>query len=290
MTTGHVLVSGASTGIGAACAQHLAGLGFNVFAGVRKAEDAARISGARIEPVMLDVTDDASVAAAAEQIRGAVGNSGLAGLVNNAGIAVAGPLEFVDIEDFKRQLEVNVVGVLRTTQAMLPLIRVGNRGRIVNMSSIGGRVAVPLVGPYNASKFALEGMSDTLRRELRPWRIHVAVIEPGAVATPIWDKGIDQSDAIERSGPPEVRERYGEVIDKIREESEKNRTKGVPPSEVAEAVAHALTADRPKTRYLVGRDAKLRGPAAAILSDRAMDAVIGRALGQRKRSQPSTRS
>ena len=283
MSKGFVLVTGASSGIGEATARHLAGLGFNVFAGVRKPADAERVAGDRIEAVTIDVSGDASVANAAEQVAAAVGSSGLTGLVNNAGIAVAGPLEYVDVSDFQRQLEVNVTGVLRTTQALLPLIRTAS-GRIVNMGSIGGRVALPLVGPYNASKFALEGLSDSLRRELRPWGIHVALIEPGAVATPIWDKGVDQAQQIEQSSPPEVRERYGEVIDTIRRESEKNRTEGVPPSEVAEAVAHALTAGRPKTRYLVGRDAKMRAPVARALPDRMMDAAIGRAVGQRKRT------
>ena len=281
MSKGYALVTGTSSGIGEASARHLAGLGFNVFAGVRKSEDGERVAGPRIEPVIIDVTDDASVAAAAETIGAAVGNSGLAGLVNNAGIAVAGPLEFIDIAEFQRQLDVNVTGVLRTTQAMLPHLR-NARGRIVNISSIGGRVAVPLVGPYAASKFALEGMSDSLRRELRPWGMHVALIEPGAVATPIWDKGVDQADEMDRDAPPEVRQRYGEVIDAVRKASEKNRTDGVPPQEVAEAVAHALTADKPKTRYLVGRDAKMRAPMAAIMPDRLMDAAIARALGQRK--------
>jgi NAD(P)-dependent dehydrogenase (short-subunit alcohol dehydrogenase family) len=125
-------------------------------------------------------------------------------------------------------------------------------------------------------------MSDTLRRELRPWGMHVALIEPGAVATPIWDKGVDQAEELERDAPPEVRERYGEVIDAIRKQSEKNRTEGVPPQEVADAVAHALTASKPKTRYLVGRDAKTRGPVAKVMPDRLMDAAIARALGQRK--------
>jgi NAD(P)-dependent dehydrogenase (short-subunit alcohol dehydrogenase family) len=281
VTKGFALVTGASSGIGEACAKHLAGLGFNVFAGVRKQADGERIAGDRIEPVIIDVSDDGSVASASEQVRGAVGNTGLAGLVNNAGIAVAGPLEFVDIAEFQKQLDVNVTGVLRTTQAMLPMIRLA-RGRIVNISSIGGRVAIPLVGPYAASKFALEGMSDSLRRELRPWGMHVALIEPGAVATPIWDKGVDQANELDRDAPPEVRERYGEIIDAVRKESEKNRTEGVPPQEVAEAVAHALTAAKPKTRYLVGRDAKMRGPMAKAMPDRLMDAAISRALGQRK--------
>jgi NAD(P)-dependent dehydrogenase (short-subunit alcohol dehydrogenase family) len=281
VSKGYVFITGTSSGIGEACARHLASLGFNVFAGVRKQADAERAAGPRVEPVIVDVTDDASVAAAVEHIGDAVGSSGLAGLVNNAGIAVAGPLEFLAIEDFQRQLDVNVTGVVRATQAALPLLRLA-RGRIVNMSSIGGRVALPMVGPYAASKFALEGLSDSLRRELRPWGMHVALIEPGAVATPIWDKGIDQANAIERDARPEVRERYGPVIDRIREESEKNRSEGVPPQEVAEAVAHALTASKPKTRYLVGRDAKMRGPVSRLMPDRMMDAAIARALGQGK--------
>jgi NAD(P)-dependent dehydrogenase (short-subunit alcohol dehydrogenase family) len=281
VSNGYVLITGTSSGIGEACARHMAGLGFNVFAGVRKKEDAERVAGPRTEPVIIDVTDDSSVTSAAETIGAAVGNTGLAGLVNNAGIAVAGPLEFIDIGDFQQQLDVNVTGVLRTTQAMLPHLRKA-RGRIVNISSIGGRVAIPLVGPYAASKFALEGMSDSLRRELRPWGMHVALIEPGAVATPIWTKGVEQAQELERDAPAEVRERYGEVIDALRKESAKFATEGSPPQDVAEAVAHALTASKPKTRYLVGRDAKMRGPMAKVMPDRMMDAAIARALGQRK--------
>jgi len=281
VSKGYVLVTGTSSGIGEACARHLASLGFNVFAGVRKQEDGERVAGERIEPVIADVADDTSVASAAETIRSAVGNTGLTGLVNNAGVAVAGPLEFIDVAEFQDQLDVNVTGVLRTTQAMLPMIRQAH-GRIINISSIGGRVAVPMVGPYNASKFALEGLSDALRRELRPWGMHVVLIEPGAVATPIWAKSADRALELERNAPPEVRERYGEVMDAVRKQSEKNQTEGVPPQEVADAVAHALTAPKPKTRYLVGRDAKLRAPMAGVLPDRVMDAAIARALGQRK--------
>jgi NAD(P)-dependent dehydrogenase (short-subunit alcohol dehydrogenase family) len=282
VSKGYVVITGASSGIGEACAIHLAGLGFNVFAGVRKDADAQRIAGPRIEPLIIDVADDASVAAAAEQVRGAVAGAGLAGLVNNAGIAVAGPLEFMPLGEFQRQLEVNVTGVLRSTQAMLPLIRQGGHGRIVNISSIGGRVAAPMVGPYAASKFAVEGLSDSLRRELRPWGIHVALIEPGAVATPIWDKSIAAGDQIRAESPPEAERLYGEVIEAIRKQAQKNAVDGVPPKEVAEAVAHALTADKPKTRYLVGRDAKMRGPMAKLMPDRMMDAAIARVLGQRK--------
>jgi NAD(P)-dependent dehydrogenase (short-subunit alcohol dehydrogenase family) len=281
VSKGYVLVTGTSSGIGEATAHHLAGLGFNVFAGVRKPEDGERVGGARIEPVIIDVADEASVAAAAETVRASVGNTGLAGLVNNAGIGTGGPIEFIPLEDFERTLDVNVTGVVRTTQAMLPLLRLA-RGRIVNISSIGGVVALPLVGPYAASKFAVEGLSDALRRELRPWGMHVALIEPGTVTTPIWDKTIDYTAEIEAGAPPELQERYGEVLDRIRHEVEKNKTNGVPPSEVAEAVAHALTAAKPKTRYLVGRDAKIRARVAQVLPDRMMDAAIARAIGQRK--------
>jgi NAD(P)-dependent dehydrogenase (short-subunit alcohol dehydrogenase family) len=282
VSKGYAVVTGASSGIGEATAKHLAGLGFNVFAGVRNDKDAESVAGARIEPLRIDVTDQASVDAAAAQVSDAVRNAGTAALVNNAGIAVAGPLEYIDIADFERQLDVNVTGVLRATQAFLPLIRQA-QGRIVNISSIGGRVAIPMVGPYAASKFALEGMSDSLRRELRPWGIHVALIEPGAVATPIWGRSAGEAEAMLAEAPPELIERYGDVIEAIRNESEKNKTEGVPPQDVADAVAHALTASKPKTRYLVGRDAKMRAPMAKVMPDRVMDAAIGRALGQRKR-------
>jgi NAD(P)-dependent dehydrogenase (short-subunit alcohol dehydrogenase family) len=282
VSKGYAVVTGASSGIGESSTRHLASLGFNVFAGVRNDADAERVAGARIEPLKLDVTEQASVDAAAAQVAEAVGNVGLAGLVNNAGIAVAGPLEYIDVADFQRQMDVNVTGLLRATQAFLALIRQA-RGRIVNVSSIGGRVALPLVGPYAASKFAVEGMSDSLRRELRPWGIHVALIEPGPVATPIWEKGVVEAQRMLDNAPAELTERYGEVIEAIRNESEKNKTAGVPPQDVADAVAHALTASKPKTRYLVGRDAKVRGAIAKVLPDRAMDAAIGRALGQRKR-------
>jgi len=277
VSRGTVVVTGASSGIGEATAQHLAELGFNVFAGVRKDADGERIAGDRIRPLRLDVADADSIAAAAAQVDGP-----LAGLVNNAGVAVTGPIEFIPIDELRHQLEINVIGQVAVTQAFLPRIREG-RGRIVNISSIGGRVALPLAGPYAASKFAIEAISDSLRRELRPWGIHVAAIEPGAVATPIWEKGTEAANELMDGMPREVMERYGDVIDKLRTETASFGTEGIPPREVAEAVAHALTASRPRTRYLIGRDAKVRARMAKVMPDRVMDAAIGRALGQRKR-------
>jgi NAD(P)-dependent dehydrogenase (short-subunit alcohol dehydrogenase family) len=271
---GAVVVTGASSGIGEACALHLAELGFRVQAGVRKAEDAQRLRDAGLEPLMMDVTDQDSIRAAATQL----GETPLAGLVNNAGVAVAGPLEFIPIDELRRQLDVNVVGQVAVTQAFLPVLRRGG-GRIVNIGSIGGRVALPMLSPYAASKFAMEGITDALRRELRPWGIHVAIVEPGAIATPIWSKSREANEELAKQAPPEAELLYGKLIERIRSESVKAAERGLPPRKVAEAVAHALTASRPRTRYLVGGEAKLRARLSAILPDRAFDALIARALG-----------
>ena len=182
------------------------------------------------------------------------------------------------VDEFRRQLDVNVVGQVAVTQAFLPLLR-SSRGRVVNMSSIGGRVALPLLGPYAASKFALEAVSDALRRELRPFGIEVVVIEPGGIKTPIWDKGNQTADTLADAMPPEADELYGGLVEAIRTESRKiAEERGLPPQAVAEVVEKALTARRPKTRYLVGRDAKFRAAVAKRLPDRTMDAMIGRAL------------
>jgi NAD(P)-dependent dehydrogenase (short-subunit alcohol dehydrogenase family) len=272
---GAVVITGASTGIGEVSATHLSGLGFHVFAGVRKPEDAERARAAGLEPLTLDVTDAGSIRSAVEQ----VGDAPLAGLVNNAGIAVAGPLEFIPVEEFRRQLDVNVVGQVAVTQAFLPALRQA-RGRIVNMGSIGGRVALPLLSPYAASKFALEAITDSLRRELRPWGMQVSIIEPAAIATPIWDKSREANEELAKDAPPEAEQLYGKLIDRIRAETAELARTGLPPIEVAKAVEHALTAEKPKTRYLVGRAAKGRAAAAALLPDRAFDRLIARALGE----------
>ena len=274
MASGVVVVTGASTGIGEATASHLASLGFEVRPGVRKPEDAERLREQGLAPLMLDVTDQASITAA----RSELGDGPLAGLVNNAGIAVSGPLEFLPVDEVRRQLEVNVVGQVAVTQALLPALRRG-RGRIVNISSIGGRVALPLLAPYNASKFALEAISDSLRRELRRFGVEVVVVEPGGVKTPIWDKGNQSADTLIEEAPPEATELYGDMIEAIRAESRKiAQERGLPPGAVAEVVGRALTAKRPRTRYLVGRDAKMRAALAKRVPDRAMDALIVRAL------------
>lgn len=277
---GAVLISGASTGIGRACAEHLDSLGFTVFAGIRRQADADSLRGAgssRRQPVMLDVTESESIGSAMRTVAEA-SPAGLAGLVNNAGISVGGPLEFVAIEEWRHQLEVNFIGQVAVTQAALPALRKG-RGRIVNMTSIGGRLASPFLGPYNASKYALEAVTDALRLELRQFGIEVAAIEPGAVATPIWEKGRASAEQATADMPPEAQQLYGAGIAAISKFIDLGERSGVPPLEVARAVEHALTARRPKTRYVVGRDARTRLVLARVLPTRVMDRLVARAMG-----------
>ncbi len=256
-----VLVTGASSGIGRETAKYLAGRGFRVFAGARKKDEGN---------IIIDVTDRDSVAAAAEAIAAEVGGRGLAGLVNNAGIAVPGPLEFVPIADFERQFAVNVTGQLRVIQAMLPLLRLA-RGRIVNISSIAGRSAMPVMGPYSASKYALEAMSDTLRLELRPWGIKVALIEPGPIQSEIWTK------AGSLRFSPEAEELYPKLLAVGRKALEKAVRMALPAEHVARDIHHALTASRPKTRYLIGANTKSR-IVLEHLPTRLRDWLIARAI------------
>lgn len=280
-SSGAVVVTGASTGIGEATALHLASLGFRVFAGVRKDSDAERLrseGSERLDPVQLDVTDSASIEAAVARI-GETAAGGLSGLVNNAGIAVSGPIEFIPVEELRRQLEVNVVGQIAVTKAFLPMLRKG-RGRVVNIGSIGGRVALPLLGPYAASKFAMEALTDSLRREVKQHGVGVSIVEPGAIATPIWEKSSAAADSLMSEWPAEAEALYGKLIAAVRAEAERIPERGLPPRAVAEAVEHALTARRPKTRYLVGRDAKGRALIARFLPDRVFDRLIARALAR----------
>ena len=260
------LVTGASSGIGAACAARLTGAGWRVFAGVRRKGDAP----AGTQEILLDVTNEDHVRAAAERIEE------LHGLVNNAGIALAMPLEFIPLDELRRQLEVNVIGQVAVTQAFLPRLR-RTRGRIVFVGSIAGRSALPFLGPYAASKHALEAIADTLRLELGPFGVSVSLVQPGTIKTPIWTKSATVADALASDAPAELADLYGERIAAFREVALRRGAKGASAEEVARAVEEALTMERPRTRRLVGLDAKLRA-GVERLPDRLRDRVYERAL------------
>ncbi len=276
MSRPSVVITGASTGIGRATALYLEARGFRVFASVRREKDALSLAGTT--PVVLDVTEPDSIASAYQFVSGALAGEALSGLVNNAGVAVSGPLEFIEMSELRRQFEVNLFGPVAVTQAFLPLLRRAKRGRIVNMSSISGRITAPLLGPYSMSKFALEAFSDALRRELEPFGISVSVVEPGVIKTPIWEKGLDSSKERVARMPARALERYGSRIETLRERAREMSETGTAPEEVAKAVYHALVSDRPKTRYLVGADARLAAKLAWLLPDRALDRLMRRRL------------
>lgn len=280
-----VVVTGASTGIGRATALHLDSAGMRVFAGVRRQQDADDLRRERpgITPLLLDVTDVEQLQAAARTVEAELGpTAGLDGLVCNAGISGGAPAEFVPLADLRRMLEVNVVGVVATIQAFLPLVRRGH-GRIAVMGSIGGRFAAPFLSAYSMSKSAVSALCDSLRGELRPWGIHVALIEPGSIKTPIWDKGLSELDASVKSWPPAAMELYGEVIPRMRRITEQTASRAIPPERVARMVHHALTASRPRTRYLVGADARAQAVIRRV-PDRMRDAMVARMLGAPKKA------
>ena len=271
-----IFITGASTGIGRACALHLDGLGFRVFAGIRKTADGEalrEVASDRLRPMYLDVTDGESIRAAAEIVKATCQADGLSGLVNNAGIVIAGPLEFLPVETLRSQLETNVIGQIAVTQALLELLRRA-RGRIVNMSSVSGRVAAPFLGPYSASKFALEALSDSMRLELRPWRISVSVVEPGPIATPIWKKSRTMTKNMLANLPPQVQELYGPSI-KAAGTWERGMTRDMlSPEVVARAVEHALTSHRPRTRYRIGTAGIVADLVARFAPDRLRDWLL----------------
>jgi NAD(P)-dependent dehydrogenase (short-subunit alcohol dehydrogenase family) len=277
---GAVVVTGSSTGIGRASVLHLDRLGFTVFAGVRKDADGEALRGAgsdRLKPLTLDVTEPEQISAATERVA-QESPGGLTGLVNNAGVGVGGPLELIPIDDFRRQIEVNLIGQIAVTQAFLPALRAA-RGRVVFLSSIGGLNANPYMSPYHASKFGIEGVGDALRQEMRQFGVEVSLVEPGSVATPIWDKGKDSADAIRDRLTPEDERLYGDKVSRMSEVLEKIGARGVPPEQVAEAIGHALTAKRPKTRYLVGADARMTLLMRRLVPDRMRDRIVARAAG-----------
>jgi NAD(P)-dependent dehydrogenase (short-subunit alcohol dehydrogenase family) len=275
-----VVVTGVSSGIGWGCAKVLTGSGFRVFGSVRSQADAERLAqnlGPNFIPLIFDVTDEAGVAAAAKQVDAELGGKTLFGLVNNAGIAVPGPLLYQKIEDFKQQITVNLIGHLIVTQAFAPLLgadraRKGPPGRVVMISSVGGKNASPLLGAYNASKFALEGMSESLRRELIPFGIDAIVVAPGTVATSIWDRP-DAINVAEFAQTP-----YASALAKLKVHMITNARRGLPPEQVAETVKTALTAARPKPRYTVTPD-PIETLVANALPKRVVDHIIAGRLG-----------
>jgi NAD(P)-dependent dehydrogenase (short-subunit alcohol dehydrogenase family) len=280
---GAVVVTGASTGIGEACALHLDKLGFRVFAGIRKAVDGEalrRRASALLVPIRLDISDETEVAQAAQNVLEALQGKGLAGLVNNAGIVVGGMLEFLPLDALRRQLEVNVVGQIGVTQALLPALR-KVQGRIVNISSVGGLIAAPYTGAYSASKFALEALSDALRMELRPWKIHVSIVEPGYIQTPIVGKSLDAAAALQTQLPAEAIQLYGPYLRAVLNSTQRESAQAAPTDVVVKAVVHALTARWPRTRYVVGNHSRFQIGMARLLPERWLDALIVRRMGLR---------
>ena len=275
-----VVITGASTGIGRASALHLDSIGFQVFAGVRKSADGGalkREASPKLTPIILDVTDAASIGNSARTVGDATGGA-LFGLVNNAGIGIRGPLEFVPVADFRRQLEVNLIGQLAVTQAFMPLLRNGS-GRILFVGSASGRLGLPFLGLYAASKSGLESITDTFRKELRPWKIQVSVLICGSVATPIWEKGKAIGKEIDRSLPEHALELYAPGLKTIDGFYDRLGREGMPVEKVTRTVAHALTAKRAKPHYLVGRDARLYSALAKWLPVRLWDWLVARQTG-----------
>ena len=278
---GAVVITGASSGIGAACAKHLDQLGFTVWAGVRRQADGdalVRVASPRLRVVMLDVTDPISVAEAGRTIAEETSGSGLAALVNNAGISVAGPLELLPLADVRMQFEVNVIGALAVTQALLPSLRLA-RGRLINISSIAGLAATPFLGAYCGSKFALEAMSDALRLELAPWGITVSLIEPGAIQSQIWQRATMSATRTLGEVAPESLALYAQPLGRMQKVIAGAAARAIPADEVARTVARALTASRPRTRYLVGHDARFRALLRRILPDRVQDRLLAWFMG-----------
>jgi NAD(P)-dependent dehydrogenase (short-subunit alcohol dehydrogenase family) len=278
---GGVLVTGASTGIGRACALELHRLGYRVFAGVRKPADGERLVAAaseRLTPVILDVTRLDTITAAAAEIDAALGATPLVGIVNNAGVGVGGPLEYLPLGDLKWQFEVNVFGQMAVTQAFLPRLR-ASRGRIVNIGSIGGRVSQAFMGPYCASKFALSALTFSLREELRPWGVQATIIEPGAIQSDIWDKADASVIEAEQALSAEARTRYGKAMEAMKRMFARQRRHAIPALRVVEKVVIALEAPTIKARYLPGREAKMVAFFRWLLPDAWLEAMIRKALG-----------
>jgi NAD(P)-dependent dehydrogenase (short-subunit alcohol dehydrogenase family) len=278
--SGAVVVTGASTGIGRATALYLDKKGYRVFAGVRKEADAkslAEEASDNLTPTTIDVTNDGSIKAAKDEVQSAVGEDGLVGLVNNAGVGDGGPVETMDLDILRNVLEVNLVGQVAVTQAFLPMIR-EVPGTIVFIASIGGRIASPFMSPYNTSKFAVEALGESLRQELAPWAIDVAVIEPGSIDTPIWSKGAETIDDQKGSMSPTETRLYRKQLDRMEEVLTETASRGIAPEKVAKVIHEAIRSEKPRHRYLVGRDAKIAARLKGTLPDRTFKKLIDRQI------------
>ncbi|MCE5269450.1 MAG: SDR family oxidoreductase [Planctomycetaceae bacterium] len=278
-----VVVTGASSGIGKACALELDRRGWHVYAGVRSEQAARQLSSEasdRLTPLTIDVTDAGQIAAAAETVARGVGDAGLDALINNAGIALSGPVELVPIDAWRRQFEVNVIGHVAVTQAFLPLLRKAP-GRVVNISSVNGGLAAPYMAPYSASKFAIEAITDALRIELRGFGIRVAAVEPGPIDTPIWDKSVGVADQMSEDVDPAALALYGDDLNAMRAVVAKSARTASPVQRVVRAVVHALTAERPKTRYFIGMQARMPFKILKMIPDRLRDWLIRKVVGMR---------
>jgi NAD(P)-dependent dehydrogenase (short-subunit alcohol dehydrogenase family) len=276
--SGAVVVTGASTGIGRATALLLDQQGYRVFAGVRKQADAESLSDEgsdRLTPITIDVTKDSSIKAASDEVQLAVGEEGLVGLVNNAGVGGGGPIEFMDLDSFRDTLEVNLVGQIAVTQAFMSLIREA-KGTVVFIASIGGRIATPFLSPYNASKFGIEALGESLRAEVKPWGIDVTVVEPGSIDTAIWAKGADTASEQVEGLSPAARRLYGKQLTRFGEVLNETADRGIHPDKVAEVIHKAIRSDKPKHRYLVGTDAKVAARLKGYLPERTFSKMVAR--------------
>ena len=276
-----VFITGASSGIGRATVAEMTRAGFLVFAAVRKREDGDKLRaayGPQVVPVVMDVTDGSSIGAAAAATAGYLGDQGLDGLVNNAGIGSSAPIEYLPLEALRHQFEVNVFGQIAVTQAFLPLLRKA-RGRIVNTGSVGSPITIPFGGALCASKYAFHSLNDALRLELHPFGIHVALIEPGAINTPAAEKTLGDVEETIRSMPPEGVSRYGDMLRRFTRRAYQRERRGSPPEVVARAIHHALTARQPHTRYPVGENAWMMVTMPRLLSDRLLDRIRFRLFG-----------
>jgi NAD(P)-dependent dehydrogenase (short-subunit alcohol dehydrogenase family) len=285
-TRPHVLITGASSGIGRATALLLAAQGSHVYAGVRKPADGAALAGAaagELTPLLLDVTNPEQITAAAQAIAGHTADTGLAGLVNNAGIGVFGPLELIGIDQFRRQLDVNVTGQLAVTQAVLPMLRRA-RGRIVMIGSIGTRFTPPFIGPLAASKSTLATLSAALRQELAPFDIRVVLVEPGSIRSEAVGKLDTEARQVLSQASPAGQARYQDAFLHLVGFFSALHHKGSPPEVVAKTVQHALTTPRPRASYLTGKNARRMALAAAVLPPAAQDALRRRLAHQPARA------